>query len=99
MNETVTSYIQGKKADEAARFLLFTNKSHIDISCLLNFGSQSNFIQIFKKYKHMTPKQYQDSQNISIFTLLYSCCINQPLKKHHFHIQISIYSNYKIFLF
>lgn len=61
MNETVTSYIQRKKADEAARLLLFTNKSQIDISCLLNFSSQSNFIQIFKKYKHMTPKQYQDS--------------------------------------
>ncbi|WP_028044075.1 helix-turn-helix domain-containing protein [Candidatus Stoquefichus massiliensis] len=61
MNETVTSYIQRKKADEAARLLLFTNKSHIDISCLLNFSSQSNFIQVFKKYKHMTPKQYQDS--------------------------------------
>lgn len=61
MNETVTSYIQRKKTDEAARLLLFTNKSHIEISCLLNFSSQSNFIQVFKKYKHMTPKQYQDS--------------------------------------
>ncbi|WP_231385296.1 AraC family transcriptional regulator [Candidatus Stoquefichus massiliensis] len=30
------------------------------MSCLLNFSSQSNFIQVFKKYKHMTPKQYQD---------------------------------------
>ena len=41
--------------------LIYKEKSHIDISCLLNFSSQSNFIQIFKKYKHMTPKQYQDS--------------------------------------
>lgn len=61
VGETVTSYIQRKKADEAARLLLFTNKTHIEISCLLNYSSQSNFIQIFKKYKLMTPKQYQDS--------------------------------------
>lgn len=61
VGETMTSYIQRKKADEAARLLLFTNKSHIEISCLLNYSSQSNFIQIFKKYKHMTPKQYQQS--------------------------------------
>ena len=61
VGETMTHYIQRKKADEAARLLLFTNKSHIEISCLLNYSSQSNFIQIFKKYKHMTPKQYQQS--------------------------------------
>lgn len=61
VGETVTNYIQRKKADEAARLLLFTNKSHIEISCLLNYSSQSNFIQIFKKYKLMTPKQYQQS--------------------------------------
>ncbi len=61
IGETMTHYIQRKKADEAARLLLFTNKSHIEISCLLNYSSQSNFIQIFKKYKHMTPKQYQQS--------------------------------------
>lgn len=61
VEETMTHYIQRKKADEAARLLLFTNKSHIEISCLLNYSSQSNFIQIFKKYKHMTPKQYQQS--------------------------------------
>ncbi|MBS5111597.1 MAG: AraC family transcriptional regulator, partial [Coprobacillus cateniformis] len=34
---------------------------YIEISCLLNYSSQSHFIQIFKKYKHMTPKQYQQS--------------------------------------
>ena len=45
--------------------LIYKEKSHIDISCLLNFSSQSNFIQVFKKYKHMTPKQYQDSMIIS----------------------------------
>ena len=59
VGETVTSYIQRKKIEESTRLLLFTSKSYIDISNTLQFSSQSNFIQIFKKYKEMTPKQYQ----------------------------------------
>ena len=59
MKETITSYIQRKKIAEATRLLLFTNKSFIEISNLLQFSTQSAFIQVFKKVQGMTPKQYQ----------------------------------------
>lgn len=59
MGESIVTYIQRKKIEEAERLLLFTNKSYSEISSLLNFNSQSNFIQIFKKFKHMTPRQCQ----------------------------------------
>lgn len=59
MQETISSYIQRKKIEEATRLLLFTDKSFIEISSLLQFSSQSAFIQVFKKVQGMTPKQYQ----------------------------------------
>lgn len=65
-SETITHYIQRKKIEEAQRLLLFTNKSYIEISVLLNFNSQSNFIQIFKKIKGQTPKQFQHSHRKDI---------------------------------
>ena len=30
---------------------------------LLNFSSQSHFIQLFQKYTHLTPKQYRNQQS------------------------------------
>lgn len=59
MKETMIDFIQRKKIEEAERLLLFTNKSYSEISSLLSFNSQSNFIQIFKKFKGMTPRQCQ----------------------------------------
>lgn len=59
MKETLSSYIQRKKIEEATRLLLFTDKSFIEISSLLQFSTQSAFIQVFKKVQGMTPKQYQ----------------------------------------
>ena len=58
--ETVTEYIQKKKTEEAQRLLLFTGKSYSEIASLLNFNSQSNFIQIFKKTSGLTPKKFQN---------------------------------------
>lgn len=57
--KTITAYIQQKKIEEAQRLLLFTNKSYSEIASLLNFTTQSNFIQIFKKYTKLTPKKFQ----------------------------------------
>lgn len=62
VGENITYYIQKKKIEEAQRLLLFTDKTYSEISSLLNFNSQSNFIQIFKKITGTTPKKYQTSQ-------------------------------------
>lgn len=62
VGENITHYIQKKKIEEAQRLLLFTDKTYSEISSLLNFNSQSNFIQIFKKMTGTTPKKYQTSQ-------------------------------------
>lgn len=59
VRETITQYIWRKKIEEAQRLLLFTTKSYSEISFLLQFNSQSHFIQVFKKINGTTPKQFQ----------------------------------------
>jgi AraC-like DNA-binding protein len=51
--------ISGKKSEEAARLLAFTDKSLISISDYLGFSSQSHFARVFKKYIGMTPSEYR----------------------------------------
>ncbi len=56
---TLTDFILTKKSEEAARLLVYTDKSLIAISDYLGFSSQSHFAKVFKKYMGMTPTEYR----------------------------------------
>ena len=56
---TLTDFILTKKSEEAARLLVYTDKSLIAISDYLGFSSQSHFARVFKKYMGMTPSAYR----------------------------------------
>lgn len=58
--ETITTYIQKRRVEEAEDMLKCTDMEFIDISNYLCFTSHSHFITIFKKYTGMTPKTYRD---------------------------------------
>lgn len=58
--ETLTSYIQRTRVEEAKNMLKFTDTEFIDISNYLCFSSHSHFIAVFKKYEGITPKAYRD---------------------------------------
>lgn len=58
--QTVTTYIQKRRVEEAKDMLKFTDMEFIDIGNYLCFTSHSHFIAIFKKYTGMTPKAYRD---------------------------------------
>lgn len=59
MNMSFKEYINYLKINEAQRLLLTTTKSITDISMDLGFSSSSHFINVFRKYKECSPKQYK----------------------------------------
>ncbi len=59
MNMSFKEYVNYLKINEAQRLLLTTGKSITDISMELGFSSSSHFINVFKKYKDCSPKQYK----------------------------------------
>lgn len=57
--ETLSSYIEEKKINEAKTLLMYSEYSFHHISECLSFHSQSYFISVFKKRVGMTPKEYR----------------------------------------
>lgn len=57
-NETIKSYINRKKVEEAKRIIQSTDVDLIDIATNLSFNDQSHFTKVFKEYAQITPKQY-----------------------------------------
>lgn len=55
----ISSYISQKKVEAAANMLQYSDYSASEISCYLNFSSQSYFIKVFKKYIGISPKEYK----------------------------------------
>lgn len=57
---TVSQYIAQKRIEAAENLLKFSDYSCIEISNYLCFNSESYFIQVFKSYTKLTPKEYRD---------------------------------------
>lgn len=64
---TIHKYILQKKIAEAKHLLLFTSQRYKEIALLLNFSSQSHFIQCFKQTECMTPLEYRNKYFSAIF--------------------------------
>ena len=60
MGITVSQYISQKRVEAAENLLKYSDYSCIEISNYLCFNSESYFIQVFKSYTKMTPKEYRD---------------------------------------
>lgn len=56
---SISEYISQKKVEAAANMLQFSDFTASEISCYLNFSSQSYFIKVFKKYIGISPKEYK----------------------------------------
>lgn len=61
VRSTVTGYILEKKIDAAGNMLAYSEYSIAEITNYLCFSSESHFIEVFKKYMQMTPKEYRRS--------------------------------------
>ncbi len=57
---TVSKYIVQKRVEAAENLLKYSDYSCIEISNYLCFNSESYFIQVFKSYTKLTPKEYRE---------------------------------------
>lgn len=57
---SVSDYIRTQKIERAKNLLRYSDYTYVEISNYLSFDSQSHFIQTFKKYEGITPKNYRD---------------------------------------
>lgn len=67
LGQTIHTYINQRKIAEAKHLLLFTDKSYKEIAPLLNFSSQSHFIQVFKQFEKLTPLEFKNKYVFPIF--------------------------------
>lgn len=68
MGVTVKDYVAEAKVSTAANMLIYSEHSYLDIALTLGYSSQSAFINVFKKYRGVTPKEYRSlyyKKNIS----------------------------------
>lgn len=59
---TVHDYIQRRRLTEAAKLLVFSDKSILDISLLAGYESQQAFTSIFTAMYKMPPNRYRDNE-------------------------------------
>lgn len=59
LNITLIDYINIAKVDRAMRWLTSTGMSIVDIAAKLGFSSTQYFSTVFKRYTHVTPKEYR----------------------------------------
>ena len=57
--KTLTQYINEEKIKKACYYLMFTDKSLIEISTYLSFSSQSYFQTVFRKIIGQTPTEWR----------------------------------------
>lgn len=61
-------YINSFRVERAANLLIYSEESIAYIGEYVNFPSQSYFGKMFRKYKHMTPREYRNMYKPSEFT-------------------------------
>ncbi|MEM1486183.1 GNAT family N-acetyltransferase [Oscillospiraceae bacterium PP1C4] len=59
---TIHGYVQRRQLTEAAKLLVFSNKSILDIALLAGYESQQAFTNIFKAMYKKSPHQFRESE-------------------------------------
>lgn len=67
VGQTIHTYINQQKVAEAKHLLVFTDYSYKEIAALLHFSNQSHFIQVFKQFAIISPKEYRKNYFSSVF--------------------------------
>lgn len=63
VGETIHKYIQKRRLTEAARKLVYTDESIIDIALIYGYESQQAFTLAFKKMYKSSPQMYRIKKN------------------------------------
>lgn len=58
--QTLSVYIREKRIEAAKNMLIYSDSPVSDIAQYLNFNSHSHFIEVFKMFEKVTPKEYRE---------------------------------------
>lgn len=76
---TIHDYVQRRKLTEAAKLLIFSNKTIIEIALISGYESQQAFTTIFRQMYKKTPGQYREAEEFYPLQLRY-ILNNEPTK-------------------
>lgn len=62
------SYIQREKIETACSILRYSDRSISDVAAALGFATHSNFGQVFRKWKGMSPSEYRNQYRVTQFS-------------------------------
>lgn len=69
---TIHDYVQRRQLSEAAKLLVFSHHSILDIALLSGYESQQAFSTIFKQFYKKTPLQYRENKEFYPLQLKYT---------------------------
>ncbi|MCE5189720.1 MAG: GNAT family N-acetyltransferase [Eubacteriales bacterium] len=80
---TIHDYLQRRRLTEAAKLLVFSNKSILDIALLAGYESQQAFTGVFTAMYKQPPSQYREQEKFYPLQLRYEFegGMNRPAKK------------------
>lgn len=59
---TIHDYVQRRKLTEAAKLLVFSDRSILDIALLAGYESQQAFTSVFKEMYKQSPNQFRENE-------------------------------------
>jgi len=82
---TIHDYLLRRRLTEAAKLLVFSNKSILDIALLAGYESQQAFTGVFTAMYKQPPSQYREQEKFYPLQLRYEFegGMNQPAKKEY----------------
>lgn len=86
---TIHKYIQKRRLSEAARELIYSNKSILDISLDSGYETQQSFTLAFKKLYNMSPQVYRKMKNYMPIELKFNVGLT-PYTKFNMNLEMKV---------
>lgn len=78
---TIHDYVQRRQLTEAAKLLVFSQKSILEIALMCGYESQQSFSSAFKSMYKLTPAEYRNHQEFYPLQLRFTLCRDTTAKK------------------
>lgn len=78
---TIHDYVQRRQPTEAAKLLVFSRKSILEVALICGYESQQSFSSAFKSMYKITPAEYRNHQEFYPLQLRFTLCRDTKSKE------------------
>lgn len=78
---TIHDYVQRRQLTEAAKLLVFSRKSILEVALICGYESQQSFSSAFKSMYKITPAEYRNHQEFYPLQLRFTLCRDTKSKE------------------